>query len=55
LAAPDITLEGATINLNAPQVSAAQVLRVGLLLSSQLVTTNAIVAQNYTPGVGNVM
>ena len=55
LSAPDITLEGATINLNAPMVSALNLLQSkGLVQTPTLVATN-VVSASYTPGAGNVM
>ena len=56
LAAPDITLEGAQINLQAPLVEAAQILNVGSLLSTEiLVAKTNVLSPSYSPGVGNLL
>jgi type VI secretion system VgrG family protein len=56
LAAPDITLEGAQINLNAPLVNAMTLLKAGASLQAPVVNATAsVVSPAYTPGIGNTM
>lgn len=56
LSAPDITLEGAQINLNAPMVNAMGVLKAGTMVQSPLVSASvSVVSPAYAPGVGNIM
>ena len=56
LSAPDITLEGAQINLNAPTVNAMGMLKAGIMLQSPLVmASTSVVSPAYAPGVGNIM
>ena len=56
LSAPDITLEGAKITLNAPLVNAASILQAGVTVTAPLLTAStSVVSPAYTPGVGNVM
>ncbi|MBI5894842.1 MAG: type VI secretion system tip protein VgrG [Desulfobacterales bacterium] len=55
LSAPEITLEGAFINLNAPMVNAMANLKAGAMLQSEIVTTKSVISASYTPGVGNLM
>ncbi len=56
LTAPDITLEGAQINLNAPVVNAMSILRAGQVIQAPIVSASTTVAAPaYTPGVGNLM
>ncbi|MFZ1987002.1 MAG: type VI secretion system tip protein TssI/VgrG [Desulfatitalea sp.] len=56
LAAPDITLEGAQINLNAAMVNAMTFLKVGAILQVPVVNASgAVISPSYTPGVGNLV
>ena len=55
LAAPDITLEGATINLNAPMVAALNLLQAKGLVQTPTLIAGSVVATSYTPGAGNIM
>ena len=55
LSAPDITLEGATINLNAPMVSVLSLLQCKTVIQTPALVATNIVASSYTPGAGNVM
>ena len=56
LSAPDITLEGAQINLNAPMVNAMALLKAGTMLQSSILSASvSVVSPAYSPGVGNVM
>lgn len=56
LSAPDITLEGAQINLNAPMVNAMGVLKAGTMVQSSILSASvSVVSPAYAPGVGNVM
>jgi Rhs element Vgr protein len=55
LSAPDITLEGATINLNAPMVSVLNLLQCKGVVQTPALVATSVVASSYTPGAGNVM
>ncbi len=55
LAAPDITLEGASINLNAPMVSVSGLLQCKGLVQTPTLVAGNVLATSYSPGAGNIM
>lgn len=55
LAAPEISLEGSIINLDAPLVDAPVLLKVGTMIQAPRITaTTGVVSPSYTPGAGNI-